>query len=73
MHELVTTEWLEAELGSTELRVVDVRWYLDPSRDGREAYAAGHIPGAVFLSIDDDLSRPGGRRGGLPRCRCGRH
>jgi thiosulfate/3-mercaptopyruvate sulfurtransferase len=43
---------------------VDVRWYLDPVRHGRAAYLAGHIPGAVFLDVDADLSAPGGRRGG---------
>jgi thiosulfate/3-mercaptopyruvate sulfurtransferase len=43
--------------------VVDVRWYLDPSRRGHEAYAAGHIPGAVFLDVEKDLSAPGGGRG----------
>jgi thiosulfate/3-mercaptopyruvate sulfurtransferase len=41
-----------------------VRWYLDPARKGREAYLAGHVPGAVFLDVDADLSAPGGRRGG---------
>jgi thiosulfate/3-mercaptopyruvate sulfurtransferase len=45
------------------VRVVDVRWYLDPSRRGREAYAAGHIPGAVFLDLDTDLAAAGGGRG----------
>jgi thiosulfate/3-mercaptopyruvate sulfurtransferase len=64
MHELVSTDWLDAERSSADVRVVDVRWYLDPTLSGREAYAAGHIPGAVFLSIDDDLAGPGGRRGG---------
>ena len=42
---------------------MDVRWYLDPKRSGRDAYLAGHLPGAVFLSIDEDLSAPGGGRG----------
>ena len=60
---LVTTEWLAAELGAPDLRVADVRWYLDPARRGRDAYAAGHIPGAVFLDMDTDLSAPGGGRG----------
>jgi len=41
-----------------------VRWYLDPARQGRAAYLAGHLPGAVFMDIDADLSAPGGRRGG---------
>jgi len=43
--------------------VADVRWYLDPTRRGRDAYAAGHIPGAVFLDVEADLSGPGGGRG----------
>lgn len=46
-----------------------MRWYLDPSRRGRDAYITGHIPGAVFLDADADLAAPGGGRG-LPR---GRH
>ena len=36
--------------------VADVRWYLD-GRAGGEAFVAGHIPGAVFLDLDNDLSR----------------
>jgi thiosulfate/3-mercaptopyruvate sulfurtransferase len=64
MHPLVTTEGLAARLGDPDLRVVDVRWYLDPARRGRDAYASGHVPGAVFLDVETDLSAPGGRRGG---------
>lgn len=37
------------------LILCDVRWYLD-GRSGPAAYEAGHIPGAVFISLDDDLS-----------------
>jgi len=60
---LVTTDWLGAHLGAADLRIADVRWYMDPARRGRDAYAAGHIPGAVFLDMDADLSAPGGGRG----------
>jgi thiosulfate/3-mercaptopyruvate sulfurtransferase len=68
---LVDTGWLarEMERGAGDLRVVDVRWYLDPARKGRDAFRAGHLPGAVFLDVDLDLSAPGGGRG-LP---AGRH
>src|SRR5262245_52723160 len=66
---LVSTDWLSDRLGDASLRIVDVRWYLDPARRGSDAYAAGHIPGAVFLDVDADLSAPGGGRG-LP---LGRH
>ena len=61
---LVSTEWLSEHLAAPDLRIVDVRWYLDPARKGREAYRAGHIPGALFLDIDGDLAAPGGMRGG---------
>jgi thiosulfate/3-mercaptopyruvate sulfurtransferase len=60
---IVSTDWLAGHLQDPDLRVVDVRWYLDPSRRGRDAYLAGHIPGAVFLDVDADLSAPGGGRG----------
>jgi len=63
LNALVTTEWLATQLGAPDLRVADVRWYLDPARGGRDAYEAGHIPGAVFLDMDEDLSAPGGGRG----------
>ena len=69
MEALVSTAWLAERLREPQLRVVDVRWYLDPSRRGRDAYEAGHIPGAVFLDIEADLSAPGGGRGRPP----GRH
>ena len=55
MGPLVSAEWLAAHL--SDVRVVDVRWYLD-GRSGRDAYAAGHLPGAVWLDVDTDLSAP---------------
>ncbi|HJS58042.1 MAG TPA: sulfurtransferase [Vicinamibacteria bacterium] len=64
MGPLVATHWLAERLGEPGLRVVDVRWYLDPVRKGRDAFRAGHIRGAVFLDAEADLSAPGGRRGG---------
>jgi thiosulfate/3-mercaptopyruvate sulfurtransferase len=60
---LLSTSELAARIGEPGLRVVDVRWYLDPARRGGDAYAAGHIPGATFLDVDTDLSAPGGGRG----------
>jgi len=35
--------------------LADVRWYLD-GRDGRSEFATGHIPGAVFVDVDQDLA-----------------
>lgn len=53
---LVSGDWLAAHLA--DVRVVDVRWYLMQPGEGRAAYAAGHIPGAVHLDVDTDLSDP---------------
>jgi thiosulfate/3-mercaptopyruvate sulfurtransferase len=36
--------------------IVDLRWYLGRPGDGHRAYADGHLPGAIFLDLDDDLA-----------------
>jgi thiosulfate/3-mercaptopyruvate sulfurtransferase len=38
--------------------LADVRWYLDGT-PGRPAYDAGHIPGAVYVDLDEWLAAPG--------------
>jgi thiosulfate/3-mercaptopyruvate sulfurtransferase len=45
---------------------VDCRWELGNPGRGRELYLAGHIPGASFLDVDEDLSAPPGRAGRHP-------
>jgi thiosulfate/3-mercaptopyruvate sulfurtransferase len=48
---------------------VDCRWELGAPERGRELYLAGHIPGASFLDVDEelsDLSVPGAGRHPLP-------
>lgn len=47
-------------MGHPRLRLADVRWYLGDQRRGREEYAAGHLPGAVFVDLDHDLAAPAG-------------
>jgi thiosulfate/3-mercaptopyruvate sulfurtransferase len=44
---------LSVEAGT--VRLLDVRWTVT-APDGRAAYAAGHIPGAVYVDLDSDLS-----------------
>jgi len=39
-----------------EYRFVDCRWELGAPGRGRELYLAGHVPGAAFLDLDEDLS-----------------
>jgi thiosulfate/3-mercaptopyruvate sulfurtransferase len=42
------------------LRIVDCRWILGQPHVGRRAYEEGHLPGAVHVDIDADLSDPTG-------------
>jgi thiosulfate/3-mercaptopyruvate sulfurtransferase len=61
MESLVSTEWLERELGANDLRVIDGTIFLPGSgRDGRAEYEAEHIPGAVFMDLEEivDTSNP---------------
>lgn len=53
---LVTTQALAEHLVDSKWVVFDTRHDLMDAAKGRRAYAAGHIPGAYFLSVDDDLS-----------------
>ena len=58
---LVTTEWLAAELGKTDIRVIDATMFLKQhGRNARAEFETAHIPGAVFFDIDEvaDLTSP---------------
>lgn len=51
---LVSTQWLDDNLKSSDLRVIDASWYLpDMNRDAKAEYDLAHIPGARFVDIDD--------------------
>lgn len=52
---IVSPEWVLGRLGDDSVFLADVRWYLD-GRSGREAFEAGHLPGATFVDMDTDLS-----------------
>jgi thiosulfate/3-mercaptopyruvate sulfurtransferase len=47
-------------------RFVDARWALDDPDFGRRAYLEGHIPGAVFVDVEQELSDPPGALGRHP-------
>jgi thiosulfate/3-mercaptopyruvate sulfurtransferase len=63
---LVSTTDLAVSLSGAEPPVLlDVRWRLG-GPPGREDYARGHLPGAVFLDLDTDLAAPPGPAGRHP-------
>ncbi|MCB1960027.1 MAG: sulfurtransferase [Rhodocyclaceae bacterium] len=55
---LITPQQLFARLGAPDWVVVDCRHDLAQPDFGRAAYLKGHLPGAHFLHLDDDLSGP---------------
>ena len=63
---LVGAETLAEHLVDPAWAVVDCRFDLTDVEAGRRAYLEGHIPGALYLHLDEDLSGP-------PITDCGRH
>ncbi|HRE17299.1 MAG TPA: sulfurtransferase [Rhodocyclaceae bacterium] len=64
---LVDAATLAAHLEDPDWVVCDVRHQLADTAYGERVYAEGHIPGAVFLHCDRDLSGPmNGRNGRHP-------
>jgi len=56
MSVIISTGELAVALANTNPpRVLDVRWSL-AQPDGRGEYRAGHVPGAVYASLDEELS-----------------
>jgi thiosulfate/3-mercaptopyruvate sulfurtransferase len=47
-------------------RFADCRWSLTDPEEGRRHYLAGHIPGAVFVDVEQELSAPPGADGRHP-------
>jgi thiosulfate/3-mercaptopyruvate sulfurtransferase len=54
MDSLVSVEWLAGEMGASDLRIVDASKHLpEAGRDACAEYADGHIPGAVFMNLEE--------------------
>jgi thiosulfate/3-mercaptopyruvate sulfurtransferase len=64
MHPLVETDWLARHLGDPGVRVLECTVYLHPAdvpggfrvESGRAKWSEGHIPGAGFADLQEDLS-----------------
>jgi thiosulfate/3-mercaptopyruvate sulfurtransferase len=55
---LVSPEELAGHLDDPDWVVFDTRHDLGDVEKGRRAYAVGHVPGAYFMHLDEDLSSP---------------
>ncbi|MEL6251086.1 MAG: sulfurtransferase [Bacteroidota bacterium] len=54
----ISTSDLASNLENPQWQVFDCRHELKDTEVGRNAYKAGHIPGALFAHLDEDLSGP---------------
>lgn len=64
MRPLITVEELASRLDS--IHICDIRWDLTDPDKGSTHYQKGHVPGAVFVDLDRDLSAPPGNAGRHP-------
>ncbi|WP_340008891.1 sulfurtransferase [Paenibacillus sp. FSL K6-0276] len=64
MEPIVSTRWLLARLYEPELVIVDCRFLLSDPEAGRKAYTKDHIPGAIYLHLEEQLSAPVSSHGG---------
>ncbi|TMW73414.1 sulfurtransferase [Alteribacter natronophilus] len=55
---LVSKEWLYSTLHSRDIVIADCRFNLGNPSAGKVEYENGHIPGAVYFHLNDDLSGP---------------
>ncbi|MGH7054314.1 MAG: sulfurtransferase [Stellaceae bacterium] len=63
---LATTDWLAAHVGDPDLVVLDCTLHLIPDpkitytvKSGREDFEKGHVPGAQYIDLQEDLSDNG--------------
>lgn len=63
---IVTKEWLRQELNNDQenITVIDVRFDMAHPEAGQENYKNEHIPSAVYLDLNKDLSGPAEKHGG---------
>jgi thiosulfate/3-mercaptopyruvate sulfurtransferase len=68
---LVDIDWVKAHLADPQVVIIDCRFALSEPLQGRQAYQQGHLPGAFYLDLNQDLSSPVQAHGGrhpLPDC-----
>ena len=64
MRSIVSKKWVLARLYEPDLVIVDCRFKLGEPDAGRTAYEESHLPRAVYLDLERDLSGPVGPHGG---------
>jgi thiosulfate/3-mercaptopyruvate sulfurtransferase len=61
---LVSPDWLTTQFPSENIVIVDCRFSLADPQLGHQQYLEGHIPGAYYLDLNQNLASPVQRHGG---------
>ncbi|KHF35687.1 Rhodanese-like domain protein [Paenibacillus sp. P1XP2] len=64
MNAIVSKPWVLARMYEPDVTIVDCRFELGKPEAGKEAYEREHIPGAIYLDLEKDLSSPVREHGG---------
>jgi len=64
MSNLISPEECIASLGEENICIIDCRFELSDPAKGKSLYYESHLPGAVYVSLNEDLSAPVGLHGG---------
>jgi thiosulfate/3-mercaptopyruvate sulfurtransferase len=61
---IVSVDWLQDHLHDPQIAIADCRFNLMQPEVGYQQYQSAHIPGAYYLDLNRDLSRPVTTHGG---------
>ncbi len=61
---IISVDELRERIGAPDLLLIDARFSLADPSAGRRDYHESHLPGAVYLHLDEDLSAPPSEHGG---------
>ncbi|MBR8827496.1 MAG: sulfurtransferase [Gomphosphaeria aponina SAG 52.96 = DSM 107014] len=61
---IVSPQWLSEQLNNPQIIIADCRFLLSNPEAGYQEYLHTHLPGAYYLSLDQDLSAPVKEHGG---------
>lgn len=64
MNVIVQPRWLLARLYEPDLVIIDCRFQLGAPKAGRALYEQDHIPGALYVDLEENLSGPITKHGG---------
>ncbi|MBI3659842.1 sulfurtransferase, partial [Candidatus Acetothermia bacterium] len=64
MNNLIAYQRLHEQLDDPNVAIIDCRFTLGKPDQGLNEYRAGHIPGALYFDLEQDLSGPKQKHGG---------